>query len=137
MSRSTECVAMLIAAWGDCQYAGSEACKPCHPAQSLSQSKSGHASALAIARAGSPGQWAFGAGDQAITYVSQLDEDWYVEHGLSYYSKTKSMALTPGHKSPGGVRYRIFDPAADILRCFQCHSTGMLTMGAGHKIQPA
>src|SRR5260370_3907714 len=134
MSRSTECVAMLIAAWGDCQYAGSEACKPCHPAQSLSQSKSGHARALAIARAGSPGQWAFGAGDQAITYVSQLDEDWYIEHGLSFYTNTKSMALTPGHKNTGGVRYRIFDPDPNILPCFPCPSTAPLAVGPGQRI---
>ena len=86
---------------------------------------------------GSPGQWAFGAGDQAITYVSQLDEDWYIEHGLSFYTKTKSMALTPGHKTAGGVRYRLFDPAADILHCFQCHSTGPLALAPGQKIQPS
>ena len=119
------------------QYAGSEACRACHPSQFAAQSKTAHARALAAAAEGAPGQWAFGAGEQAITYVSQLDEEWYIEHGLSYYAKTKSMALTPGHTSPGGVRYRIFDPAADILHCFQCHSTGPLALGAGGKIQPS
>jgi hypothetical protein len=119
------------------QYAGSVACRPCHPAQFTSQSKTGHARALAPAPAEAPGQWAFGAGEQAITYVSQLDEDWYIEHGLSYYSKTKSMALTPGHTDAKGVRYRIFDAAADILHCFQCHSTGPLSLGAGQRIEPS
>ena len=136
-SLSTGILALFLAARAYCQYAGSEACKPCHPAQFTAQSKSGHARALAPAPAGSPGQWAFGAGEQAITYVSQLDEDTYIEHGLSYYAKTKSMALTPGHTSPGGVRYRTLDPAADILHCFQCHSTGPLALGAGQKIRPS
>ena len=128
---------LLLAAVAKGQHAGSEVCKPCHPAQIAAQSKSGHARALAPAPAGSPGQWAFGAGEQAITYVSQLDEDWYIELGLSYYSKTKTMALTPGHSNSGGVRYRTFDPAGDILHCFQCHSTGPLALGAGQKIQPS
>ena len=119
------------------QYAGSAACQPCHPSQFAAQSKTAHARALAAAPEGAPGQWAFGAGEQAITYVSQLDAEWYVEHGLSFYSKTKSMALTPGHTNPDGVRYRTFDPAADILHCFQCHSTGPLAIGEGEKIQPS
>jgi predicted CXXCH cytochrome family protein len=55
---------------------------------------------------------------------------------LSYYSKTKSMGLTPGHTNSKGVRYRTFDPAADILRCFQCHSTGPIRLGDRDRIQP-
>lgn len=46
------------------------------------------------------------------------------------------MALTPGHTSDAGVRYRTFDPDAAILRCFQCHSTGPLRIEAGAAIQP-
>jgi Zn finger protein HypA/HybF involved in hydrogenase expression len=119
------------------QYTGSQTCKPCHPSQFASQSTTGHARALSPSPKGAPGQWAFGAGEQATTYVSQLDEDWYLEHGLSYYSKTKSMALTPGHSTPDGVRYRTFDPAADILHCFQCHSTGPLAIGDSRRIEPS
>jgi len=81
--------------------------------------------------------WAFGAGDQAITYVSQLDSDHYVEHGLTWYASTKSLALTPGHTTPDGVRYRTFDPSAAILRCFQCHSTGPPKLGARYQIEPS
>jgi hypothetical protein len=136
-SFSTGILALLLATGAYGQYAGSGACKPCHPAQAATQSKSGHARSLARAPAGSPGQWAFGAGEQAITYVSRIDEDWYIEHGLSYYSKTKSMALTPGHTTLAGVKYRTFDPAADILHCFQCHSTGPLKLGPGQEIQPS
>lgn len=119
------------------QYAGAAACKGCHPAQHTSQSKSGHARALAPSVAPQPDQWAFGAGEQAITFVSQVDEDYYLEHGLSYYASAKSMALTPGHKSAAGERYRTFDPGAAILRCFQCHSTGPPRLGAGFRIEPA
>ena len=38
------------------------------------------------------------------------------------------MALTPGHHNTAGVRYRIFDPSAAILRCFSCHSTGPISV---------
>lgn len=117
------------------QYAGSEACRGCHEAQFAGHSRTGHAGALARS-AGKPGEWAFGAGVQAITFVSQADRDHYLEHGLSYYAATKSMALTPGHRSPEGQRFRTFDPGAAIFRCFQCHSTGPLKLEAGFRIEP-
>src|ERR1700758_3046267 len=77
-------------------YSGSEACRSCHPDEFARQSKSEHARALALAPPGSPGHWAFGAGAKATTYVSQLTPDQYLEHGLTYYTATKSTALTPG-----------------------------------------
>jgi tetratricopeptide (TPR) repeat protein len=110
------------------EYVGSHACRSCHAKQFESQSKTGHARALARAAEGSPGQWAFGAGLKAITWVSQSGEDAYVEHGMSYYSATKSMALTPGHMDSKDVRYRTFDPDATALKCFRCHSTGPLSV---------
>lgn len=90
-------------------------------------------------------EWAFGAGHQAVTFVSQMDEDRYVEHHLSYYSAAGSLAPTPGHRNMRagsaeeafGVLYTTFDPESAILRCFQCHSTGPLSLGAGLRIQPA
>ena len=72
-----------------------------------------------------------------MTYVSRAQDGWYVEQGLSYYARTKSLALTPGHANGKGVRYRTFDPGAAILRCFQCHSTGTLSLGTRESIQPA
>jgi predicted CXXCH cytochrome family protein len=120
------------------EYAGSQACRSCHARQFESQSKTGHARALARAADGSLGQWAFGAGLKAITWVSQSGEDAYVEHGMSYYSATKSMALTPGHTDSKDVRYRTFDPDATALKCFRCHSTGPLSVDAStHGIQPS
>jgi hypothetical protein len=92
-----------------------------------------------------PIQWAFGAGDQAVTFVSQLDEDSYVEHHFSYYSALHSLAATPGHENQPaanlpealGVRYKTFDPESRIMRCFQCHSTGPLSLGRKLEIVPA
>ncbi len=115
------------------QYTGAAACGVCHPAQLRVQSASAHARALSRTEP----EWAFGAGVQAITYVSQADRETYVEHGLSFYTATKSKALTPGHRDAQGVKYRTFDPGAQILRCFQCHSTGRLTLGEGQRIVPA
>ncbi len=119
------------------QYVGSAACGTCHAAKFSSQSKSGHAHALAHASPGYVGEWAFGAGKKAITYVSQADSDNYLEHGLSYYSSIKGTAMTPGHVDTSGVRYPTFDAEATTLKCFRCHSTGQLSLGAGYKIQPS
>jgi len=92
-----------------------------------------------------PVQWAFGAGDQAVTFVSQLDEDSYLEYRFSFYSRTARLDLTPGHPDKtkssypedAGVVYKTFDPEAKIMRCFQCHSTGHLSLGARMAIVPA
>lgn len=89
--------------------------------------------------------WAFGAADQAVTFVSRVDEDSYVEHHWSYYSGPNHLAVTPGHQGVGaddlgqalGVRYRIFSPRSEILRCFRCHSTGPLALGAHFEIVPS
>ena len=92
-----------------------------------------------------PVQWAFGAGEQAVTFVSQLDEDTYLECHFSYYATTRSLLPTPGHSSAqavnladaSGVMYPTFDPESRIMRCFQCHSTGPLSLGPKFEIQPA
>lgn len=119
------------------QYAGSQACAACHPAQFAAQAKSEHAHALAPAPPGSPGEWAFGAGRKAITYVSHIDEETYVERAASYYASTKSMGVTPGHKAGVDLEYPTFHPTTSALRCFRCHSTGQPTLAKGFAIQPA
>jgi hypothetical protein len=91
-----------------------------------------------------PVQWAFGAGDQAVTFASQFDEDSYLEHRFSFYARTGELGLTPGHPAlaegsyPGaaGVVYKTFDPEARIMRCFQCHSTGRLSLGEHMELMP-
>jgi hypothetical protein len=92
---------------------------------------------LTRAAAGSSGQWAFGAGAKAVTWVTQQDRDTWLELGLSYFSATKSKGLTPGHATPDDARYRTFDPDATVLNCFRCHSTGPLALGANHSIEPS
>lgn len=123
-------------------YVGSAVCGKCHAAQFESQSKTAHAHALRRAQATDPGpgshsQWAFGAGAKAVTWISQTGEETFAEHGLSYYSATKSLALTPGHTSSADIVYRTFDPIDTALRCFRCHSTGPVTLAAGFQVQPS
>jgi len=120
-------------------FVGANACVPCHSKIVELQTKTPHAGALRPATDGRvKADWAFGAGSQAVTYVSRLDEDTYLEHPLSYYARLQGLAPTPGHK-PGskGERYRTFAPDAAILRCFQCHSTGALAIDARRSIRPA
>ena len=89
-------------------------------------------------------EWAFGAGEQAVTFVGQPDEDRYVEHHFSYYAATDSLSTTPGHRDiPArdvedalGVYYQTFGPEPAIMRCFQCHSTGPLALGDGFSLRP-
>jgi hypothetical protein len=119
------------------EYAGADACKSCHPAEYAAQSATPHAKALSRSRAGQPGEWAFGAGAQAITFVSRADSDHYLEHGESWYTKLGRYARTPGHREAGGVRYRTFDPSAAVLRCFACHSTGPVSLAEDGSIVPA
>lgn len=107
----------------------------------------GRSARLASAAEGRPVaariDWAFGAGEQAVTFVGQVDRDWYLEHRWSYYPAVGQLALTPGHpgappppEAKAGIRYRVFSPGAEILNCFACHSTGPLQLGAGYEIVP-
>ncbi len=89
-------------------------------------------------------EWAFGAGEQAVTFVGQVDENRYVEHHFSYYSATGGMGTTPGHSEGAprgpedalGVYYGTFGAQPSIMRCFQCHSTGPLALGEAFSLQP-
>ncbi len=124
--------ALLLLAAQD--FAGAKSCAVCHSAIASTQAGTHHAKALSLL----PEQrWAFGAGAQAITYVTQTSEDTYLEHGLSWYRKPGGLALTPGHRTPAGVTYRTFAPDANLMRCFQCHSTGKLSVSEKRSIEPA
>lgn len=116
------------------QYVGSNACKACHAAKFEAQSQSEHAHALAP---GKQEQWAFGAGQKAITWVSQTSDETIAERGMSYYTATKSLGITPGHANSNDIVYRTFDSVGTALRCFRCHSTGPVTLQAGYKVQPS
>jgi hypothetical protein len=130
---------LLVCAASACaaDYAGADTCKACHPAEYEAQSKSAHAHALAPSPAGQPGDWAFGAGEQAITFLSRVDSEHYRELGETWYRSLNGYGITPGHRDRAGVTSRIFDPAARILRCFACHSTGPLALDADNRITPS
>jgi hypothetical protein len=172
-------LASLTAA--ESKYAGSRVCEKCHPAQSHTQSMTGHAHALSPARDHAlsasftpssmqrrppyeyrftrdfhvrvfdtkdvmdiPLEWAFGAGEQAVTFVSRIDRDWYLEHFLTFYRSTATMAATPGQNpaapktlpEAAGLVYKAIDPEEGIVRCFQCHSTGPVDT-SGDAIRPS
>jgi hypothetical protein len=113
-------------------FVGALACRACHLEQYTAQTKTGHATALA--RNGET--WNFGSGLQAVTPVSRVNDELYKEHGLTKYTRSKREGMTPGHQNTSGVPYRVYDPGAQILKCFQCHSTGPLSIKPGQGIQP-
>jgi len=118
------------------QYAGADACRACHPVEYSLQLGSAHARALARSKPPQPGEWAFGAGSQAITFVEHRDRETYLELGKSWYRRLNAFAPTPGHPRGENTAYRTFDPAAGIMRCFGCHSTGPLELAPGDAILP-
>jgi len=91
-----------------------------------------------------PVEWAFGAGKQAVTFVTRVNKDWYLEHYFSYYPAMRRMGPTPGQgairaetiEAAMGLLYKTLDPAAGIIGCFECHSTGPAET-AGGQIRPA
>lgn len=126
---------LLAASAAVAQYVGKEACRGCHPAQASLHQLSGHARALALGE--DRGDWAFGSGTHAITWVIRTGPGEYVEKGESWFQATGKLGLTPGHSNTAGVKYRVFDPGAQILRCFSCHSTGVPQVNAQGRIEPA
>lgn len=134
------CLVLMITTAGlysaEPSYIGAEACGACHAGEFAAQSKSGHARALRRSTATEPGDWAFGSGAQATTFVSRVDRDTWREHGETWYRATNSLGFTPGHRNAAGVLFRLFDPDARILRCFGCHSTGPLSLTAEQDIVP-
>lgn len=127
---------LLLVAVSASDYTGAETCAKCHPSEFEAQSASAHARALARSTARQPGEWAFGAGEQAITFVSRVDLEHYREEGRSWYRKLNGYAATPGAATAAGTTYRLFDPSGAILRCFSCHSTGPLSLAVDDAILP-
>src|SRR5947209_9685667 len=126
---------LFLAAVAAADFAGSGVCAKCHPAQFEAQSASAHANAIARSKAPQPGDWAFGAGAQAITFVTRLNPDFYREEPRSWFRRLDAYGPTPASASSTGTRYRVFDPQAGILRCFACHSTGPLSFAPDGSIE--
>jgi len=90
-----------------------------------------------------PVDWAFGAGSHAVTFVGKASDELYIEHSFTYYSDTRSFDLTPQHESlpaktlneATGQAFKIDGPGFTISGCFQCHSTGPVSVSPGHEIQ--
>src|SRR5438874_11799398 len=114
----------LLAVATASDYAGAAACGKCHPAQFTAQLSSAHAKALSPSKPPQPGLWAFGAGVQAITFVSRLNAESYIEQEETWYRKLNAIARTPGHATAGGIQHHKLDPEAGLLRCFSWPSTG-------------
>src|SRR4051812_25034 len=108
------CIAALTAAIPALSanpYAGADACRLCHTAEYAAQSASAHAKALVPSKAPQPGEWAFGAGSQAITLVHQRDPDTYLELGQSWFRRANGLAKTPSHRGTEDQPFRTFDPS--------------------------
>jgi hypothetical protein len=131
----TSVLVLLFVAASAADYAGPDVCAKCHPAEAEAQAQSAHARAIARSKPPQPGGWAFGAGHQAITFVTRLDAEHYLEEGRTWYRRSNAYGRTPGAASDAGRKYRIFDPDAGILRCFSCHSTGPLSQAADGAIE--
>ena len=90
-----------------------------------------------------PVEWAFGAGDHGVTFVSRLNRRSYLEHAFSYYSATDALDITTGHETiqpetllqAMGLRYSVRGPGNSISNCFQCHSTGPLAYTSSGEVE--
>lgn len=88
-----------------------------------------------------PMEWAFGAGDQAVTFVSRAGARFYLEHYLSFYPALGQFGPTPGQRQlqpqnlaeASGLLYPVGDAQSGIDGCFACHSTG----GLSAELKPA
>ncbi len=89
-----------------------------------------------------PLEWAFGAGNHGVTFVSRLNRSSYVEHAFSYYAKPGTFDATTGHESirpesvlqAMGLRYQVRGQGNSISDCFNCHSTGPLSYSSRGEI---
>jgi hypothetical protein len=80
-------------------------------------------------------EYAFGSGHHAMTFVSVIDADLpaILEHRLTFYTESGTLALTPGHDkrrppprlTPNGN----VPPPLVARKCFDCHSTQLYAGG--------
>jgi hypothetical protein len=90
-----------------------------------------------------PVEWAFGAGRQAVTFVTRVDQNWYLEHYFSYFTSTHAWGPTPGQEAvqaktlplAAGLLYKTTDSNTGIAGCFECHSTGPVSFSASGDVK--
>jgi hypothetical protein len=79
-------------------------------------------------------EYAFGSGHHAVTFVNMIDAETpaIFEHRMTYYAKTGTFGLTPGHdavpRPPTLTPLGGLPPPADAWSCFACHSTQVSTV---------
>ena len=90
-----------------------------------------------------PLEWAFGAGEQAVTFVTRVSSEHYLEHSFSYYTDSHSFDITPRHDSlPSrtlneamGQAIRTQSSRASMISCFGCHSTGPVNVSPAGEVR--
>jgi hypothetical protein len=90
-----------------------------------------------------PMEWAFGAGQQAVTFVTKVNKDWYVEHYSTFYTMLRAWGATPGQEElrpaslpeAAGRIYSVSDPNEGIAGCFECHSTGPVSFDSTGEVK--
>jgi hypothetical protein len=91
-----------------------------------------------------PVEWAFGSGSQAVTFVTRVSREWYLEHHFTYFPALDGFGPTPGQSSiqpetlqqAAGLLYKTEDPDTGILGCFECHTTGPVQYGPDRQLEP-
>src|SRR5262249_19862488 len=92
-----------------------------------------------------PLEWAFGAGRQAVTFVSRVSPEFHLENSFSYYADSRTLDITPRHESlPSRTLHDAMGQAiptqskgASIVSCFGCHSTGPVTVSPAGEVRIA
>lgn len=90
-----------------------------------------------------PIEWAFGAGRHAVTFVSKVSGEFYLEHSFSYYPDTGRLDLTPRHDAlPATTLHQAMGQAIPIrgsgptvADCFGCHSTGPVSVAEDGEVR--
>jgi hypothetical protein len=88
--------------------------------------------------------WAFGAGTQAVTFVTRANAGAYLEMALSYYPASRTFGTTPGQEPMGlgslatalGRLYASNSAEFGIRNCFGCHSTGPVALRSEGELVP-
>ena len=87
-----------------------------------------------------PVEWTFGAGEQAVTFVSQVTPDMHLELAFTYYADTQSFDLTPRHEAlPHSTLHEAMGQPLKTrtagVQCFGCHATGAVTVTSAGAVQ--
>lgn len=87
-----------------------------------------------------PVQWAFGAGEHAVTFLTKVTPDVHLELAFSYYSDTGSFDLTPRHETlrAGTLHEAMGQPIQTRTagrQCFGCHSTGAVSVSPAGDVE--